>query len=286
MRRMNTGQYIRRLIWLAVGLTVVARPALGGGGQNNSLFLRAEEEIRSRSLRGKSTVVRGVSGSGTGSVGFADQRSLPGRMKSLSYGGYGGRGSLGTRVMRNITPVIEANWFAVEEPTPKDFRVHDLVTIIVNEVSKHTVKADAEAEREHSIDFSLQDWIRLTGGNLRPDRQSRGDPKIKGSFNREFEGESDIKREDTLSARIQAEIIDVMPNGNLILEATHTMVVDGESTVITLTGTCRSKDVGVDNSLISSKISRLEIRKTHAGMAHDTTKRSLVAAILDFLNPF
>ena len=277
------------LVLLMVGCVAgLARPLSLAAGQNNSLYLRAEKELSARKVRGIAVIGTGSAGAGKFGSPGANQRFNVNLSQShiTSGGAFGLEGRNRSNIARNITSVNDASWFAVEEPTPKAFREHDLISIIVNEVSKHTVKADAKSEREQTIDFKLQDWIRMTGLNLRPDRQSRGDPKIKGYFDREFEGKSDIKREDTLSARIQAEIIDVLPNGTLVLEATHTTVVDDETTIITLIGTCRSKDIGVDNTIISSKIARLEIKKTHTGMARDTTKRSLVALILDFLNPF
>jgi len=266
----------------------MARQLSATAGQSNSLYLRAEEELSARKVRGGAVnVVGNVTTGKFGSPGAGRNHNVNlGRRSVASGGAFGLEGRSGSNIARNIGSVSEASWFAVEEPTPKDFREHDLITIIVHEVSKHSVKADAKSEREHTIDFKLKDWLRLSGGNLRPDRQLRGDPSIAGDFDREFEGKSDIKREDSLSARIQAEIIDVLPNGTLVLEATHTMVVDEETTLITLTGTCRSKDINIDNTIISSKIARLEIKKTHTGMARDTTKRSLLARALDYLNPF
>ncbi|MCK4629756.1 MAG: flagellar basal body L-ring protein FlgH [Sedimentisphaerales bacterium] len=286
-------RYLNTIRVLPVLLIVGCVAGLAGqlsatAGQNNSLYLRAEEELSARKVRGGT-----VNNAGSVTVGkfgspIAGQKlnANLNRRSVASGGAFGLEGRNRSNIAHNTSSVNEASWFAVKEPTPKDFREHDLVTIIVHEVSKHSVKADAKSEREQTIEFKLKDWLRLSGGNLRPDRQSRGDPSIAGDFDREFEGKSNIKREDTLSARIQAEIIDVLPNGTLVLEATHTMVVDEETTLITLTGTCRSKDINIDNTIISSKIARLEIKKTHTGMARDTTKRSLLARALDYLNPF
>jgi len=181
---------------------------------------------------------------------------------------------------------MKVNWLTVQEPTPKDIQVHDLVSIIIHEVSKHSTKADTKTERETSVDFSLSDWVRLNGVNLRPDRQSRGDPKINGSFARDFEGTGDITREDQLTARIQAEVIDVLPNGNLVLEATQSIVTEEESSTITLTGLCRGKDVGPDNTIMSSQVYNLKIKKEHDGTAHNATKQGFIMKFLDFLNPF
>ena len=43
-------------------------------------------------------------------------------------------------------PVLQASWITVEEPSPKDFRVHDLETIMVNEVSGHSTSAQTQTE--------------------------------------------------------------------------------------------------------------------------------------------
>lgn len=243
-------------------------------GQNNSLYLRAEREVYVNSVRGG------------GQAGSAENvRGQQGASGAATSGEQNSAGRAG-RLNQNVTPVMKSSWYSVEEPAPKHFRVHDFITILVQEASKHTVTAEAEAERESSIDARLSDWLRLTGGAVRPDPQPYGDPSVKASSTREFEGESDIKREDTLTARIQAEVIDVLPNGNLVLEASHTVVLDDDVTRITLTGMCRSKDVGVDNILLSSRIANLMVKKTHTGTARDATKRGFIHELLDFLNPF
>lgn len=182
---------------------------------------------------------------------------------------------------------LEASWITVTIPQPKDFRVRDLIEIVVHEVSKHSTKADTKLERENDIDASLDDWIRFgSGGSLRPDLQSRGDPRVKGGIKREFEGKGEAKRQDELSARIMAEIIDILPNGNLVLEASKTVTTDEDETILTLTGTCRSSDIGPGNSLISSKLAKLEVAKLSKGATRDATKRGLIHRIFDKFNPF
>jgi flagellar L-ring protein precursor FlgH len=236
---------------------------LAQAGNSNSLYIRAEEEKQKSTLLNK---------------GLTDSNSGNG------YGDSQGGGSFLNNTKR--TPILKASWITVSEPSPKDFRVHDLITIVVHEVSKNSTKADTKAEREYTLDASLQDWLRLSDLNLRPDKQSRGDPKVGLSYEREFEGKGDIKREDTLSARIQAKVIDVLPNGNLMLEATKKVSIDEETTTIVLSGICRSKDVGIDNSVLSSQVSDLDIRKYHKGIARDATKRGLLSGLVDWLSIF
>jgi len=235
----------------------------------NSLFLRTEQEVQLRKIRGLSNI---------NGMQTASSTATPMKASLESFGP--------TYQTKIKTSISKASWIAVDKPTPKDIRVHDLVSIVVHESSKHTTKEDVKAEREYSIDAALKDWLRLSGANLRPDKQSRGDPKVGFNFEREFEGKGDVKRQDTLTARIQAEVIDVLPNGNLRLEATHVIVTNEEETNMTLTGICRSKDVGIDNKILSDNLAQLEIRKTHKGIARDANKRGLLSGLIDILAIF
>ncbi|MBN2212022.1 MAG: flagellar basal body L-ring protein FlgH [Sedimentisphaerales bacterium] len=230
------------------------------GAQENSLYRRADSEAQAKNRRG-GIYVQNVSSSGSSTEEYGLNKT-------------------------NYTPVLKASWFTVEEPSPKDFRVHDLVTIVVNEVSKHSTSADTKTERSYDLQAALNEWFKLEQEALRPKSTNAEAPKANVSFNREFEGKGDVEREDTMSARIQAEIIDIMPNGNLVLEATHRMEMDEEVTMITLTGTCRSKDVGIDNTVISSKVADLRLKKTHEGVARDAVKRGLLSGLLDWLAIF
>lgn len=247
------------IISIFVLLVLAPQQGLTQNKQTNSLYLRAETKMLARKARG----------------GLAKSETSQQDAFGEGYSGNGGSVS-----------AIKASWFTVDEPEPKDFRVHDLVTIVVHEVSKHTTKADTKADREYSFDARIEEYIRFADQAIQPALQKNGSPRIKLSLDKEFEGEGDIKREDTLSARIQAEIIDVLPNGNLVLEAAHTVITDAESSTITLTGMCRSKDVGIDNSVLSSRLHDLMVRKFHSGMAHDATRRGIISGLFDWINLF
>ncbi len=276
------------LVYAVVFMLSVAQVL--GGGQNNSLYQRGNARAKyNRSYW------NGV-GSRRGSLGGVSGAGLRRGMGGGNNTGIRNSGSVvGSGVNSgdndgmddsNDTSALKASWCTVAEPSPKDFQVHDLVTIVVQEISKHYVKADTTADRKYSINSTLSDWIHLTKGRLVPDVQAAGDPTIGFTTDKKFKGKGDIKREDTLTARIQAEIIDIMPNGNLVLEATHSVVADDETTYITLTGVCRSKDVGISNTILSSQLADLKLTKKHTGIARDTEKRGWLAALIDFLSPF
>lgn len=222
----------------------------------SSLFLKSEQSKRDHAQRG-SKLVDGETSD--------DETTIDGR------------------------PRVEAgavSWTIVEEKEVKGVRVHDLVTIIIREKSSSGTESDNKSEKEASLNMVLSDWLSLSKGDLRPAVQRTGNPKVGLGMSRDFDGESEISREDYMTAEIQAEVVDVYPNGNVVLEANHFVKTDEETTTITLTGVCRSNDISIDNSIMSNKIANLKLNKQHTGMASDYTKRGWLVKLVDFINPF
>lgn len=248
-------------------MAVMLLPVVAAGQPSNSIFRRAAQNAQMRNVRGMSA--------------NAGARPMVG-------GGYGAT-MYNMSMMAGPAPTQvtaqSASWITVSKPRQQDFRMHDLVEIVVHEVSNHKTNTKTDAERDYSLSGALTDWLRLTGGNLRPDQQAYGDPKIGVEFEKELKSKAKVERQDTVSARFTAEVIDVMPNGNLLLEATHSVKVDEEETIITLTGICRSKDI-LNNSVLSTQLAQLDLQKHHKGIARDAGKRGLISGLLDFVWPF
>ena len=248
-------------------LAVMMLAGVAAAQPSNSIFRRSTQNVQSRNFRGMSS-----------NAGVRP-----------AAGGYGATMYNASQQASQVPPqmsVQNASWITVSKPRQKDFRLHDLVTIVVHEVTQHKTNTKTDAERDYSISAALTDWISLAGGNLRPDQQALGDPRIGLDFEKELKSKAKVERQDTVTARIHAEIIDVLPNGNLVLEATHHVVTDEEEMTITLTGICRSKDIGVDNSVISTQLARLDLQKHHKGIARDAGKRGIISGFLDLILPF
>ncbi len=246
-----------------ISLLMLSGTVYGQQSSSNSLFRRATEHSN---IRGQ------MSGGGGGGGGGSS---------SNMGGNRGGSGSSS----KGMT-VSGASWYMVAQPAAKGFHVHDLVTIMVHEGSSHASKADTKSERSWELDASIEDYITLTNQAMRLADKTHGNPAVKMGYDKTFEGKGDVKREDSVSAQVMAEVVDVLPNGNLLLEATSTIVTDDEVTTITLAGMCRTKDVTIANTVLSSQLANLSLRKDHSGVATDATKRGLLSGILDALAIF
>jgi len=181
----------------------------------------------------------------------------------------------------------QLSFFAVPEPQPKTLKAHDLVTIIVNEQSTITSKGTNNMTRDSELDAKVNNFVKLNLKNLTLEGlASTVTPEISLSGTRSFQGQGEVDRADTFSARITAEIVDVKPNGTMVLQARKRIKTDEEEQQFTLTGTCRVDDVTADNSILSSQLYDLELQKNHKGDVRAATKRGFIGKLLDVFNPF
>lgn len=185
-----------------------------------------------------------------------------------------------------IAPLVEGSWTAVAPPQPRRFAKHDLIAIIVREETRYRHNGNAESEKKSDLVASLTQWIQLQNLDIKPALLSDGPLRANLAFSKEIENDSKVERTDTITGRITAEVIDVKPNGNLIIEARRFIKTDEEEEIMTLTGTCRTEDINVDNTILSSRIHELAVVKTHEGLVHDGLKRGWLMRFLDWATPF
>ncbi|HRX85332.1 MAG TPA: flagellar basal body L-ring protein FlgH [Phycisphaerae bacterium] len=183
-------------------------------------------------------------------------------------------------------PVLEANsLIAVKEQEPRKFQVNDLITVIVRVQTEYEADGKANARRQADLKSELDAFIKLTGGGIGATPFRRGKPNIdyKSTFNQRNDAES--QREDKLTTRITGKIIDVKPNGNLVIEARSNMHHDDEEHDMTLTGTCRSIDVTPDNTVLSTQVENLNIDIATKGSIRNTTRPGWLSTIVDWIRP-
>ncbi|HSZ56272.1 MAG TPA: flagellar basal body L-ring protein FlgH [Tepidisphaeraceae bacterium] len=181
----------------------------------------------------------------------------------------------------------QVSYTAVPDPEPKLLKKHDLVTIIVNEESEITSKGTNNVTRDSELDAKVNNWVKFMPSTLTlKGLQSTTPAEINLTGTRSFQGQGDVERTDSFTARITAEVVDVKPNGTVVLQARKRIKTDEEEQQFILTGTCRAEDITVANSVLSSQMFDLELQKNHKGDVRNATKRGIIGKLLDVINPF
>jgi flagellar L-ring protein precursor FlgH len=180
--------------------------------------------------------------------------------------------------------------FYVDEPEPRKFQVHDLVQIIVREASATRRTHELETKKEFDIDGGISAWPNFDLAQLLQLRLEAGEtsglPQVNMDFDKKFKGDGEYQREDELTDRLTAQVVEILPNGNLILEARTSIKTDEEISVMKITGTCRSDDVSPANSILSSQMHGLMIERTNEGELKRTNTKGLIAKVLEAVFAF
>ena len=177
-------------------------------------------------------------------------------------------------------------WIASTPVPPKTFKPGDLLTVIVREQRKWEADSDLETKSKFDVKSELDAFVKPTGGGLGSAAFRRGKPNIDYKYDVKNKSEGDSSREDKLTTRLTGKIIDVKPNGLLVIEARAKMTHDEEISEITLVGTCRKEDVTADNTVLSTQIADKEVVVGNKGALRSAATRGWMKKILDALKPF
>ena len=189
---------------------------------------------------------------------------------------------------RGQARLSDVSFAAVPEPIPRTLRKHDQVTIIVREESEFRSRGSAEFKKEAEFEARIEEFIKLSIRNAEIQGGAEGPnpPAIRASGTRDFKGEGSVDRSDRFTTRVQAEVVDVKPNGTLVLQARSHIKTDDEERFFLLSGSCRVEDVNADNTILSSQLFDKDLRQTSKGTVRQATRRGWLSHLLDAVNPF
>ncbi|MEE2973541.1 MAG: flagellar basal body L-ring protein FlgH [Planctomycetota bacterium] len=172
-------------------------------------------------------------------------------------------------------------------PEARDWAAEDLIQIVVVEQSTEKIDQRRQLDKEGLAQAEVAEFSSFDFGSFvfSPTTSSQL-PGLEIGAEKEFQGQGRYQRKDEMSDRFTAKVVEVKPNGNLVVEARVVRNWSGDQTEITLTGVVNPKWITANDSVLSSQISDLKIDKKHTGPVEDTTQRGLIAEVLDFLFAF
>ena len=105
--------------------------------------------------------------------------------------------------------------------------------------------------------------------------------------NQQLQGTGQTSRNLTLSTTISARVIDVRPNGAMVIEGTRQIAINSEKQNVTVRGIIRPNDVSTANTILSTQVANLEVDVNGKGVVGDAIKRPFILyrLLLGFL-PF
>ena len=163
--------------------------------------------------------------------------------------------------------------------------VGDILTVVVQETSTANKNNATTTERQSSLSAALTTFLYspaasglLTKGGQLPAMAYNSDHKHAGT--------GVIADSESIVAQVAVQIIDVLPNGNLVIEGHRETSFSGERQTIILRGVVRAYDVASNNTVLSYNVADATIQIIGKGTVTDSTNKGWFTRAWDKINPF
>jgi flagellar L-ring protein precursor FlgH len=159
--------------------------------------------------------------------------------------------------------------------------IGDVLTIKISEDSTidNKAKRDLKKETDRSSSFD---------GELNIDHILPSIPgfTMQAQTNNELTSKADYKDERKFVDSITVVVVDILPNGSLVVMGTRSRDIAGDVQTIEVSGIVRTSDIAFDNTIESERVANFKIVTTHGGVAAPYNEPGWLGTIFDILWPF
>jgi flagellar L-ring protein precursor FlgH len=150
----------------------------------------------------------------------------------------------------------------------KAYRIHDVVMIVVSE----SLSASTDGQVKNSRASNANSGITSLFGALKAANALQNLVTANAASGLTAQGQSTT--DSSLATTFGAEVVDVLPNGMLVVQATRQITFSQQTQLIVLRGLVRPEDVSNQNQVLSTAMTDLELEVTGKGIVNDSTYRS------------
>lgn len=163
--------------------------------------------------------------------------------------------------------------------------VGDILTILVQESNTASKDSTTATSKKTGVDASIASFLYspAASGLLTKGGQL---PAMKFNAAQNFDGGGKINNSEKVSARIAVRVMDVLPNGNLVLEGTKQISFSGETQDAVLRGIVRPEDIAPNNTVYSYNVSDATIKYVSKGTVSDNQRKGWFTKVWEKLTPF
>lgn len=246
----------KSLLILVVGFCPVAAAL----GQSSSLFLQGQE-MQARQMAAST------------------QPSANGTLRSNA-------GTMTTPAPFRNVMLAQLSLTAIPPSEPRIIQPNDLITVIVRHRLRYQTDTRMQQQSRWDLKSKLNAFFRIHDDKWVQQDFEGGTPEVDFKNQNDLKNQGRADRKDLFETRVMSKVIDVKPNGNLMIVGYAHVKIDEEDQLIRLTGECNKEDIAPDRSILSDKIFGLDVQTENAGAMKDAAKRGWLKGLLDTAKPF
>jgi len=144
-------------------------------------------------------------------------------------------------------------------------KINDTVVILVSVQTTATQSGDVNSSRA----FETSSAITGVAGEI----NTKGlNPLFNANSSTALKGSGATDSSTTFQTSMTAQVIAVLPSGNLVVEAQRKIFMNNQHEDVTIRGVVRPNDIGTNNTVPSAALSNLEIEMKGKGIIADSTR--------------
>jgi flagellar L-ring protein FlgH len=147
-----------------------------------------------------------------------------------------------------------------------DYKARNINDLIVIQVVESTT-ATQDGAVKSARTFSANSGISALMGNLGPNNALQN--LFSPNSTRTLNGQAQTSSDSSLSTSLSGRVVDVLPNGFLVIEAVRQIYMNNQHQTLIIHGVVRPGDIGSNNFVPSTAVSNLEVELQGRGVISD-----------------
>jgi flagellar L-ring protein precursor FlgH len=186
-------------------------------------------------------------------------------------------------------------------------RLGDIVTVVISEASTSTNNAQLTSTRTGAGDANglgtglVNSFINAASNqqsavsagdrrkfpsNLLPKAAGKSPAILDTTGASTFSGGGTVTNQRTMTSNMAVQVIDVLPNGNLVIEGIRQVSFSKERQFASLRGIIRPADVSATNTVASSAVADARIDLVSEGTLSDSQKKGWLMRLDEKISPY
>jgi flagellar L-ring protein precursor FlgH len=156
-------------------------------------------------------------------------------------------------------------------------RIGDVLTIKITEGSKVDNKSKRDLQKQTALSSEFNGDLGF--GHL-------PEFTMDAQSNNALKSKADFKDERSFTDQVTVVVVDVLPNGNLVVTGTRDRDIAGDIQTIEVSGIVRPSDIAYDNTVKSQQVANFRIVTKNSGISAPYTKPGWLGGIINIIWPW
>ena len=166
---------------------------------------------------------------------------------------------------------------------PSDYKAHNVNDLIVIRILEQTT-SDTQGNLQSKRQFQNSSGVTGLMGQVKASNALQN--LFNAQSSNQLQGQVAATSSQTLNTHLAGRVVQVLPNGTLVVEASRMIEMNNQKHLATVRGLVRPGDIAADNSVLSTQIADLQVSIKGKGVVSDGTRppNVVVRTLLRVLN--